>query len=127
VSNPQQLFIGNLSYDANVDEIEQAFQMLNIRIGEVRIVRDNDTGRAKGFAFVDIDISEPLSLAEIISCVDGIEIDGRPIRASEARPRPERKTSDDDKRGHRDNSRRHTKRDESSGRATRERRMGSSV
>ena len=130
--NSEQLFIGNLSYDATEGDIEIACGRLNIQIGEIRIVRDRDTGRAKGFAFIDIRQEEPLSLAEIVSCVDGLEILDRPVRASIARPRPEPGAKGADRNP---NNRRHTKRDAGGSRAPRERqtrsgggrRMGASV
>jgi RNA recognition motif-containing protein len=121
----QQLFLGNLNYDATLDDIRDTFMDFDISIGEVRIVKDQDTGRGKGFAFVDIDPGEPLSLAEVVSEIDGAKILGRPVRASEARPRPERGGGDRSDRHDSDPARRNDRHEKP--RRPSRRRTGSSV
>ena len=123
---PQQLFIGNLSYDANETDIRDTFADLNIVIGDVRIVIDNDSGKPKGFAFVDIDPNCALSIEEIASSVNGADIAERPCRASPARPRPERtRTQNGGGPARRNNDRR--AQNERPARSSKGRRMGASV
>lgn len=80
-----QIFLGNLSYDITKEDLQEVFDALNVQIGEIRIPRDD--GRGKGFAFIDIASSEPLSVGEIISMVRETMILGRPCRADFATPK----------------------------------------
>jgi RNA recognition motif-containing protein len=111
----RRIFLGNLNYQAEESDLREAFQVLNIQIGDVCIPADGD-GRRKGFAFVSIADSEPLALSEIISVVDGVEICGRPCRAAWAKPKQDR---NDGRRG--DRRPHHDSRDKVRGRATRQR------
>jgi RNA recognition motif-containing protein len=87
----KQIFIGSLHYDATEVEITQAFTEMGVAVTNVRIPRDQDTGRAKGFAFVDIDAEATvLSIEEIISGIDGTPFRGRPCRADKVNAKPER-------------------------------------
>jgi RNA recognition motif-containing protein len=91
--NPQdrkQVFLGSLHYDATEAEIVSAFAGIGVLATNVRIPRDNDTGRAKGFAFVDIDPNATLTVEEIISGIDGVMFHGRPCRADKVNAKPER-------------------------------------
>jgi RNA recognition motif-containing protein len=91
-SNPdrKQVFIGSLHYDATEQEIVDAFTDLGVRTLNVRIPRDKDTDRPKGYAFVDVDPDNPLSVEEIISGIDGTPFRGRPCRADKVNAKPER-------------------------------------
>jgi RNA recognition motif-containing protein len=84
---PRQVFLGNVAYDATEDQIKTAFQVLNIPILSVRIVIDQNTGRSRGFAFVDLAPDETRSFEELVQEIDGTLIGGRACRASEANPR----------------------------------------
>lgn len=85
----KQVFLGSLHYDATEAEIVAAFSGINVAVTNVRIPRDKETGRAKGFAFVDIDSSATLSVEEIISGIDGVMFRGRPCRADRVNEKPE--------------------------------------
>jgi RNA recognition motif-containing protein len=76
----KSLYVGNLPYHANEDEIRQMFEPYG-PIAEVRIIGD------KGFGFVEIP-EENVQAA--IDATNGIEVGGRTITVNEARPRPER-------------------------------------
>jgi RNA recognition motif-containing protein len=89
-SNPdrKQVFIGSLHYDATEQEIVDAFTDLRVRVLNVRIPRDKDTDRPKGYAFVDVDPDNPLSVEEIILGIDGTPFRGRPCRADKVNAKP---------------------------------------
>jgi RNA recognition motif-containing protein len=87
----KQIFLGSLHYDATEEEIISAFTEMGIVIINVRIPRDQDTGRPKGYAFVDVDPRfTTLSVEEIISGIDGTPFHGRPCRADKVNAKPER-------------------------------------
>ena len=104
----KQIFIGSLHYDATEIEIFTAFAEMGVATTNVRIPRDQDTGRAKGYAFVDIDPrATALSIEEIISGIDGTPFRGRPCRADKVNAKPER----DERRGERGADRKPRERD----------------
>ncbi len=81
-----RIFVGNLPYSATEDMLADLFS----QVGEVvsaTIVTDRDTGRSRGFAFVEM---EQDAAEKAIEQFNGYEIDGRKINVNEARPRPER-------------------------------------
>jgi RNA recognition motif-containing protein len=87
----KQVFIGSLHYDATEDEIVAAFADMGVTTTNVRIPRDQDTGRPQGYAFVDVDSrTTALSVEEIISGMDGTPFRGRPCRADRVHAKPER-------------------------------------
>jgi cold-inducible RNA-binding protein len=82
-----KLYVGNLSYTMTEDELTSAFS----GCGEVlsaKIIMDRDTGRSKGFAFVEMSNAEMAQKA--IAELDGKELGGRPLRVSEAKPQTDR-------------------------------------
>ena len=89
----RQVFIGNLSFDATEKELADALEGEGIHVFRVRIATLQDTGKSRGFAFVDIDRDDAKSVAEIINIINAgtIEIHNRAIRADHAhsKPRPE--------------------------------------
>src|SRR5262245_48861745 len=81
-----RIFVGNLSYQTTEDQLTDLFS----EVGEVQsatIVTDRDTGRSRGFAFVEM---ERDAAAKAIERFNGVELNGRNINVNEARPRPER-------------------------------------
>jgi RNA recognition motif-containing protein len=86
-----RIYVGNLSFDSTEDSIAQAFGQDSRKVKNVSIVTDRDTGRPRGFAFVEME-SEPDARAAI-EALDGVELDGRTLRVNEAQerqPRPSR-------------------------------------
>ena len=87
----QNLFIGSLAYATNDDGLKAHFE----QIGEVtsaRVITDRDTGRSKGFGFVEyVDESNN---KKAIEQLDGKDLDGRAINVSEARPKEDRPKRD---------------------------------
>ncbi len=81
------MYVGNLSFDAGFDEIKSLFESHG-GVEDVFIVKDRDSGRPRGFAFVTMDTKESMEAA--INALNGEEFMGRPIVINEARPREER-------------------------------------
>jgi RNA recognition motif-containing protein len=84
------VFIGNLAYDATEKELADALEFAGIHVFRVRIVTDQNTGRSRGFAFVDIDRDDTKSVDEIIDIIGQGEIlvHDRALRADKANNRP---------------------------------------
>lgn len=82
-----RIYVGNFAYEMNEQELRQAFEAYG-QVQDVSIVRDRDTGRSRGFAFVEMQNSAEAQAA--ITALNGKELGGRAITVNEARPRPER-------------------------------------
>ena len=82
-----RLYVGNLSYDVNNAQLEDLFRPFgNVRSAQV--VMDRDTGRSKGFGFVEM--SDDNAAREAISGLNEKDCGGRALSVNEARPREER-------------------------------------
>ncbi len=80
------LYVGNLSFKTTDTALKEAFQTHG-QIEAVRLIADRDSGRSKGFGFVDMPNREEAMAA--IKALHGTDLDGRTIVVNEARPRPE--------------------------------------
>jgi RNA recognition motif-containing protein len=83
-----RLYVGNLSYNVTEPELRDAFAEEGRNVVEVKIVMDRDTGRPRGFAFVEMGSDQEAAAA--ISSLTGRDIQGRAINVSEARERAPR-------------------------------------
>src|SRR5262249_20433879 len=83
-----RLYVGNLSYNVTEPELRDGFAEGGRNVVEVKIVMDRDTGRPRGFAFVEMGSDDEASQA--IQSLSGREIQGRAINVSEARARAPR-------------------------------------
>lgn len=83
----KNIFVGNLSYGANEDELRSLFSAYGA-VERVSIPTDRDTGRARGFAFVEM--SNAAEADQAIAALNGTNFGGRTISVNEARPRTER-------------------------------------
>jgi cold-inducible RNA-binding protein len=81
-----RIFVGNLSYQTTEDQLTSLFSQAG-EVESATIITDRDTGRSRGFAFIEMD-SEAGQKA--IQQFNGYELNGRAINVNEARPRPER-------------------------------------
>ena len=81
------IYVGNLSFNATEEDIRQAFAEHG-DVASVSIVTDRETGRSRGFAFVEMPDGEQAKAA--IEKVNLTEIDGRSITVNEARPKRDR-------------------------------------
>jgi RNA recognition motif-containing protein len=83
-----RLYVGNLSYNVTEPELKDVFGENGRNVKEVKVVLDRDTGRPRGFAFVEM--TTDAEAAQAIETLNGREIQGRPINVSEARERAPR-------------------------------------
>ncbi|MBI5363755.1 MAG: RNA-binding protein [Planctomycetes bacterium] len=83
-----KLYVGNLNFTTTEDALKAAFSADGRGVRAVTIPSDRDTGRPRGFAFVDMATDEDAKAA--MKAFDGKEIDGRVLKVSEAQERPAR-------------------------------------
>ena len=83
----KKLYVGNLSYSVDSSELEQLFGQHG-QVVSAQIINDRDTGRSKGFGFVEMATDEEAQAA--ITGLNGQEHGGRTLTVNEARPREER-------------------------------------
>ena len=84
-----KLYIGNLSFNVSEDQLTDHFSAFG-NVTSCKIITDRDTGRSKGFAFVEMSTGEEAS--EAISQLDGQEFEGRNLRVNEAKPQEKRES-----------------------------------
>ncbi len=83
-----RLYVGNLSWDTLEDDLIKTFEGDGRKVISARIITDRDTGRSRGFAFVEMENEADAQAA--IQAMDGVELDGRQLRVNEAQERPAR-------------------------------------
>ena len=83
----KNIFVGNLSFNTNEDELRQIFEAYG-QVDRVSILTDRDTGRSRGFGFVEMTSDEDGEKA--IAALNGSQFGGRTINENEARPTAER-------------------------------------
>ncbi|MEC8511415.1 MAG: RNA-binding protein [Planctomycetota bacterium] len=85
----KRLFVGNLSYDTDQQTIRDAFSAGGRTVTDVHVMIDRDTGRPRGFGFVELSTDEEAQAA--IEDLDGTDLDGRTINVNEAKERKPRR------------------------------------
>lgn len=83
----RKLYVGNLPYSSTEDTLREAFSQSG-SVDSVTIIIDRDTGRSKGFGFVEMGTDAEAQAA--IEALDGQDFDGRRIKVNEAKPRAPR-------------------------------------
>ena len=83
----QKLYVGNLSYTTTEDQIRELFAQVG-EVASVSLITDRETGRAKGFGFIEMSTAEQAQ--EAIKRFNGYSLDERTLTVNEARPREER-------------------------------------
>lgn len=83
----KNIFVGNLSFNTNEDELRQLFEGYG-QVDRVSILTDRETGRSRGFGFVEMNSNEDGEKA--IAALNGSQVGGRTINVNEARPKAER-------------------------------------
>ena len=78
-----KLYVGNLSFNTSVSDLEQMFGESGT-VQSANIIDDRETGRSRGFGFVEMSSSEEATAA--ISALNGKEVDGRELKVNEAKP-----------------------------------------
>lgn len=80
------IYVSNLSFDVNENELNQLFATFG-KVDSARVIADRDTGRSRGFGFVEM--SNKAEADAAISGLNGKEIKGRALTVNEARPKAE--------------------------------------
>jgi cold-inducible RNA-binding protein len=83
----KKLYVGNLSYSVDSSGLESLFSAHGT-VQSAEIISDRDTGRSKGFGFVQMSTDDEASAA--IAALNGVENDGRSLTVNEAKPREAR-------------------------------------
>lgn len=83
----KKLYVGNLAYSTTEEQVRELFSQAG-EVDSVALITDRDTGRAKGFGFVEMNTEE--GSAEAIRRFNGYTLDNRTLTVNEARPREER-------------------------------------
>lgn len=78
------IYVGNLSYKVSDDQLREVFEAYG-SVSSAKVITDRNSGRSKGFGFVEMDNKAEAEAA--IEQLDGAEIDGRPAKVNEAKPR----------------------------------------
>lgn len=83
----KKLYVGNISFQTDENSLGEAFGAFG-EVVSVKIITDRETGRSRGFAFVEMGSDE--AAQEAISNMDGKDLDGRNLKVNEAREREPR-------------------------------------
>ncbi|NPA03787.1 MAG: RNA-binding protein [Epsilonproteobacteria bacterium] len=79
----KQIYVGNLPYKSTEEEVKKLFSQYG-EVSSVKLITDRETGRARGFGFVEMDEE---SAKAAIQALDGEEFEGRRLKVNEARPK----------------------------------------
>ena len=82
-----KLYVGNLAYSVRDETLQEAFGQFGT-VTSAKVMMDRDTGRSKGFGFVEM--SDDQACKSAISALNGKDVDGRALTVNEARPREDR-------------------------------------
>jgi cold-inducible RNA-binding protein len=87
----KNLYVGNLSFTTTSPDLSELFGAIG-EVVSVNLITDRMSGRSRGFAFVEM--TEESAAQEAINQLNGKEVDGRPIKVAEARPKRENRGGD---------------------------------
>jgi RNA recognition motif-containing protein len=79
-----KLYVGNLAFSMTDDSLLQLFTGKGYKVGSARIITDRETGRSRGFGFVELAPED--DAAKAIGEFNGLDIEGRALQVNEARP-----------------------------------------
>lgn len=82
-----KLYVGNLPYSTSEDDLRNLFSQAGA-VASVAVIKDRDTGRSKGFAFVEM--ASEAEADKAVRMFNGYEMDGRPLKVDLARPQEDR-------------------------------------
>ena len=82
----RKLYVGNLAYGVTDSDLQQLFEAHGT-VQSAQVIMDRDTGRSKGFGFVEMGSDQEAQAA--VQALNGREVDGRALTVNEARPKPE--------------------------------------
>ena len=83
----KSIYVGNISFQTTEQDLDAAFSAFG-QVDKVQIVKDRDTGQARGFAFVEMAVNAEADKA--MTALNGTELGGRTLTVNEARPREPR-------------------------------------
>src|SRR5580658_6578728 len=83
----KNIFVGNLDFNVSEEAVRSLFERYG-QVNSARIMTDRETGRSRGFAFVEMENEGEADQA--ITALNGSTVDGRAINVNEARPKPDR-------------------------------------
>jgi RNA recognition motif-containing protein len=81
-----KIFVGNISFDATEQDLHDLFSADDRKVNSVAIITDRETGRPRGFAFVEMATATDMNSA--IDALDGKDLHGRELRVNEAHDKP---------------------------------------
>lgn len=81
------IYVGNLSYNTTEQELESMFGQYG-KVSSARLATDRETGRARGFGFVEM--ADDAEAKKAIDAINGRDMDGRTLNVNEARPKEDR-------------------------------------
>jgi RNA recognition motif-containing protein len=84
IAMAKRLYVGNLSYSVTSDDLQQLFEQYG-SVTSAQVLNDRETGRSRGFGFVEMDNDDEADAA--IQSLDGNDHEGRRLTVNEARPR----------------------------------------
>ena len=93
----KRLYVGNLAFQTTEDSLGDAFAQDGRQVSNVSIITDRDTGRSRGFGFVEMANDQDATAA--IEALDGADLDGRTLKVNEARERPQQRGGGGDRGG----------------------------
>ena len=82
----KSIYVGNIPFSASENDVRDLFGMYG-SVSSVKLIQDHETGRFRGFGFVEMEDTEAVSAIEAL---DGHEMSGRPLKVNEAKPRAPR-------------------------------------
>lgn len=82
-----KIYVGNLSFETTENELRDLFAEFG-EVGDVNLITDRETGRPRGFGFVEL--PDDSAAREAISALDGKEVSSRQLKVNEAKPRTDR-------------------------------------
>ena len=83
----KNIFVGNLNYNASEEAVRALFEQYGT-VNSARIMTDRETGRSRGFAFVEM--ANEAEADQAIAALNGYKLDDRALNVNEARPKPDR-------------------------------------
>ena len=82
----KKIYVGNISFTTTETQVREMFEQYGT-VDSLAWITDRDTGRFRGFAFVEM---EDAAAVSAINGLNGQDVDGRPLKVDEAKPRPQR-------------------------------------
>ena len=87
---PSKLYVGNLSFKVSESELSELFASLSIPVAGVKVIRDFETGKSRGFGFAEL--SPEADMTKAIRELNGKVVDGRALTVNEAKPQVRRES-----------------------------------